>query len=263
MVQIFSHLQDLRTRGKTALMPFITAGDPDLSATAELILALDQAGCDMLELGFPYSDPIADGPVIQAAYSRALHRGIRVQQIFDLIAGLRGKIKMPVVAMVSYSIIFRHGEEEFVKRVADAGFAGLIVPDLPIEEAEQLVELCRRADLGYCPLITPLTDAQRGALVAQRATGFVYFVSVVGITGERADFTKDLKERIAQFRDLAPEVPICLGFGISTREHVEVLSPLVDGIIIGSAIVRRIEANIGLGQPAIVNAVKEFVQSLR
>ena len=173
--------------GRKAFIPFITAGDPDLAMTNELIAALADVGCPICEIGFPYSDPIADGPVIQASYQRALDRGLRTTDIFRSITALRTTTSAALVGMVSVAIIRRRGVESFVSDAKQAGFSGLIVPDLPCEEAVPLADACRRLQLSLIPLITPTTTDERARRVVSTASGFIYFVSVTGITGERAE----------------------------------------------------------------------------
>ena len=153
--------QQLRAKGRKAFMPFVTAGDPDLAFSREILQTLAEAGCDMCELGIPYSDPIADGPVVQASFTRALENGVKLEQIFGELAPTLSEIRMPVVTMVSYAIIYRHGLQEFVRHAAAAGFAGAIVPDLPVEEAQPLAEICRREDFSLIQLVTPTTPRDR------------------------------------------------------------------------------------------------------
>ncbi len=255
-------LLDLSQQNKTALMPFIAAGDPNLQCTTDLIVGLNRAGCDLLELGFPYSDPIADGPVIQEAYGRALQNDVRVDEIFELMANLKSKVNMPIVAMVSYSVVFRIGVSHFVHRAVDCGFSGAIVPDLPVEEADELLQICRQYDFAFCPLITPMTEPDRAVKIARAATGFIYFVSVVGITGERARFAANLEQKLTSLRSICDDTPICIGFGISQPEHIAELAPLADGLIVGSAFVRRIQETAAQGNQAVTEEVVKFARSL-
>ena len=229
-----------------AFMPFLTAGDPNLEATRRLIVELAARGVDLIELGFPYSDPIADGPVIQASYTRALERGIHVSDIFDLVQDLTGRQTNsdrpipPIVAMVSYSIVFRIGPERFVQRAAKAGVSGFIVPDLPADEADVLAPTVRDAGLDLTQLIAPTTPPERAERILQRASGFVYCISVAGTTGERDRLPAELTEQLRWLRSRT-DLPLAVGFGISRPEHVEPLRGLADGVIVGSAIVRRAE----------------------
>lgn len=234
----------LRSTGRKALMPFVTAGDPDLEFTAAVIRELVARGSSLCELGIPYSDPIADGPVIQASYTRALDRHVRLAGIFEMLRGVTPGLPAPIVTMVSYAIVYRHGLEGYVAEAKGAGVAGLIVPDLPAEEAADLAAICRREDLSLIQLITPTTPRDRALRIAERTTGFIYYVSVTGITGERTELPPEIVDNVAWLRGQT-SLPICIGFGISRPEHVRRLAPVADGLIVGSAIVRRIaEASI-------------------
>ena len=222
-------------------MPFVTAGDPDLAFTAAVLRELAHCGANLCELGIPYSDPIADGPVIQASYTRALAKKIRLAQILEMVRELTPAFKPPLVSMVSYAIVFRHGLERYVAEAQAAGFAGAIVPDLPVEEAGPLAKICRAADFSLIQLVTPTTPRPRALRIAETSTGFLYYVSVTGITGERGELPPGLIENVAWIREQTP-LPVCIGFGISTPDHVRRLAPVADGLIVGSAVVRRIAA---------------------
>jgi tryptophan synthase alpha chain len=234
--QLFTQL---RAQGRKALMPFVTAGDPDLDFTAAVLQELQSRGCHLCELGIPYSDPIADGPVIQASYTRALDRKTRLADIFQMTSRIAPALSMPVVSMVSYTIIYRRGLAQYVATAKAAGIAGAIVPDLPVEEAGQLAEICRREDFSLIQLVSPTTPRERAVRIAESSTGFLYYVSVAGITGERTELPPDLVDNVAWLRTRT-QLPICIGFGISQPEHVKRLAPVADGLIVGSAIVRRI-----------------------
>lgn len=235
---LFGHL---RRSGRKAFMPFVTAGDPDLAATAAVLRELVARGSHLCELGIPYSDPIADGPVIQESYTRALARGIRLDQVFDMLRGLTPSLGAPVLTMVSYAIVYRRGLDRYVGEARDSGVSGLIVPDLPVEESGPLARECRAADLSLVQLITPTTPPDRARRIAEQTTGFIYYVSVTGITGERTELPRSIVENVAWLREQTP-LPICVGFGISRPEHVRLLRPVADGVIVGSAIVRRLAA---------------------
>lgn len=251
---------DLRARGQTALMPFFTAGDPDIETTAEILLAVGEAGASLCEVGVPYSDPIADGPVIQASYQRALDAGFRLQQVFDMGGKLKGQIQVPLVTMVSYAIIHRVGLEKYVDQATAAGYAGVIVPDLLVEEADAMSKVCSNADCSLIQLVTPTTPRARQVRIAESSSGFLYYVSVTGITGERTELPAELVDNVGWLREQT-ELPICIGFGIRDAETAAQLAPVADGLIVGSAIVRRIAA--AHDQAAAVKVVREFVQQLR
>jgi tryptophan synthase alpha chain len=231
--------QELRPCGRKAFMPFVTAGDPDLAFTADVLRELVARGSNLCELGIPYSDPIADGPVIQASYSRALDQGIRLDSILETLAQITPTLPAPVVTMVSYSIVYRRGLEAYVDAAQAAGVAGAIVPDLPLEESAALAAVCRQRDFSLIPLVTPTTPRERARRIAEQATGFIYYVSVTGITGERTALPPEVVDSVGWLREQTP-LPICIGFGISRPEHVRMLAPAADGLIVGSAIVRRV-----------------------
>lgn len=235
----------LKSQGRMAFMPFITAGDPDLATTVRLISELTARGVDLIEVGFPYSDPIADGPVIQASYTRALGKGLHVPSIFaaikELTASAPRPVLPPLVAMVSYAIVFRLGVESFVQQAAAAGFSGLIVPDLPADEAQELAVLALGSGLDLIQLIAPTTTADRAQRILQTATGFLYCISVAGTTGVRAELPAELRQQL-QWLKSQTQLPLAVGFGISRPEQVHDLRGLADGIIVGSALVRHIAA---------------------
>ncbi len=252
--------QSLRSVRRKALIPFITAGDPNLAVSAQLVRELAARECSICELGVPYSDPIADGPVIQESYTRALDRKTRVDQIFDMAAGVSSGIQMPLITMVSYAIIYRYGLQRYIADALEAGIAGAIVPDLPVEEAEQFSKLCRDEDFSLIQLVTPTTPRDRAVRIANSSTGFLYYVSVTGITGERTELPPDLLDNVGWLRDQT-ELPICIGFGISSPQHVRRLAPVADGLIVGSAIVRRIAGARGTTDDVCTD-VGNYVQEL-
>jgi tryptophan synthase alpha chain len=240
MTSIEQLFQRLRSEGRKAFMPFITAGDPSMAFTGRVLRLLDQLGCSMTEVGIPYSDPIADGPVIQASYTRALQHKTKLADIFQGVSAEKPHLKMPLVSMVSYAIIHRLGVEHYVDQAKIAGFSGAIVPDLLVEESDALSKVCRQRDFNLIQLVTPTTPRERALKIAEQSTGFLYFVSVTGITGERSELPPDLVERVGWLRERS-SLPICIGFGISKPEHVKLLAPVSDGVIVGSAIVRLME----------------------
>ena len=253
--------RSLRSSGRKALMPFVTAGDPDLDFTAELIRRLAARGCGLFELGIPYSDPIADGPVIQASYTRALDRKIKLADILAMVGRLTPQLAAPMVTMVSYSIVFRHGVERYVADAKAAGVSGAIVPDLPVEESGPLSEACRREDFSLVQLITPTTPRDRALRIAERTTGFIYYVSVAGITGERTALPPEIVDNVGWLRQQTP-LPICIGFGISRPEHVRMLAPVADGLIVGSAIVRRIAETSTKPREQVLDEIAAYAAEL-
>jgi tryptophan synthase alpha chain len=251
----------LRREKRKALMPFVTAGDPDLRFTADVLKEVVGRGCHLCEVGIPYSDPIADGPVIQASYTRALAHKIKLADILETLGGIAPQVKAPLVTMVSYAIVYRHGLEKYVDEVHERGLAGLIVPDLPVEESKQLADICSRRDVSLIQLVTPTTPRERAVRIAETSTGFLYYVSVAGITGERTKLPPDLVENVGWLRTQT-DLPICIGFGISQPEHVKLLAPVADGLIVGSAIVRRIAAAADQPREKVLRDVGDYVATL-
>lgn len=252
---------ELRAAGRKAFMPFVTAGDPDLDFTAEVIRRLAARGCSLIELGIPYSDPVADGPVIQASYTRALDRKIKLAEILAMVGRLTPQLKPPIITMLSYAIVFRHGLERYVADAKAAGVAGAIVPDLPVEESGPLAEICRREDFSLIQLITPTTPRERALRIAERTTGFIYYVSVTGITGERTALPPEIIDNVAWLRSQTP-LPICIGFGISRPEHVRMLAPVADGLIVGSAIVRHIAEAATKPREQVLKEIDDYAAEL-
>jgi tryptophan synthase alpha chain len=251
----------LKARRQKAFMPFVTAGDPDLAFTVALLNELAARGCHLCEVGFPYSDPIADGPVIQASYTRALAKRIKVAQIFDALATVPATVTMPRVAMTSYAIIYRHGRERFVEEARTAGVSGLIVPDLPVDESRGMAEICQPLDFSLIQLITPTTPRERALRIAEATSGFIYYVSVAGITGERKELPAQLRDELGWLRGQTA-LPICVGFGISRPDHVRMLAEVADGFIVGSAIVRRVAEADQQPREQVLAGIGEYVSEL-
>jgi len=251
----------LRAEKRKALMPFVTAGDPDLAFTAAVIERLVECGASLCEVGIPYSDPIADGPVIQASYTRALGKKTKLADILAMLGETTVKLAAPVVTMVSYAIVYRHGVEKYCDEVGARGVAGLIVPDLPVEESPQLAKICDARDLSLIQLVTPTTPRDRAMRICETSTGFVYYVSVAGITGERTELPADLVDNVSWLRSQA-NLPVCIGFGISKPEHVRLLAPVADGLIVGSAIVRRIAQAANQPRDEVLEDVGDYAANL-
>ena len=251
----------LRTEGRKAFMPFLTAGHPDLATTAGLLPRVAAAGADLFEVGFPFSDPIADGPVVQASYTRALDRGLKIADVFTTLARVTAapQFSTPIVGMVSYSLVHRRGPQAFVAATKQAGLSGLIVPDLVADEADEFAAVCRHADCKLILLVTPTTTPERAARIVQLCSGFVYCVSVVGITGERDRLPAELTQQLARLRTMT-DLPLCVGFGVSRPEQVRHLKDIADGVIVGSALVKKLEQS---GPDAVVEAVRELSAALR
>jgi tryptophan synthase alpha chain len=243
------------------VVPFIPAGFPDLSTTPQVIRAMDSAGVTAIEIGFPFSDPIADGPTIQHAFTAALSHKLKISDIFESVQGLASQISTPLLAMVSFSLIFRYGVDRFLADARTAGFAGLIIPDLPPPQAQPICEKIRAAGLDTVLLIAPTTTPQRRKQIAELCSGFVYYISISGITGARTDLPPGLTDNIRQLKTLTDR-PICVGFGISSRQHVLALNNIADGAIVGSAIVKRMSDTASAGPQAIAQAVQNYCREL-
>lgn len=266
--RIIRAMSNLAATGKKGLLPYVTAGLPDLTTTERILVAMEETGATAVELGIPYSDPIADGPTIQASYTRVLEKGIRVQQILDMVARFRKQHNLPLLAMLSYSIVYRIGLQKFAKLAADAGIDGLILPDLSLEEAPQTAQVV--ADAGLClpMLVSPASSPDRRDRIARTSTGFVYYMSVTGITGERSQLPPELVANVRELRATSGQ-PVVVGFGISTAEQVRLVCSVADGAIIGSALVRRImEAEDAGGSADQIiqvarDAVRDWMTGLR
>ena len=253
---------NLRSADRHTLMPFITAGYPDLETTGALLADFESRGVRICEVGIPFSDPVADGPTIQASFTEALASGVTVAKIFETIRRYRDAGgEMGLTAMGSYSIIFRHGPERYVAEAAEAGFDGLIIPDLPMEEADAIEPLPAKHGMANVLLIAPTTPAERRYEIARRSQAFIYYISVAGITGQRDSLPPETVDAVAELRKHT-ETPICVGFGISRPETVESICRVADGAIVGSAIVRRITDHKSDPREKLVEKVGGFVGEL-
>jgi tryptophan synthase alpha chain len=252
---------DLRAKKQIAMMPFLAAGYPDLEATIATIPALQNAGANLIEIGFPFSDPVADGPVIQEAFVKALAKKIRVRDVFDAIAQARATVSIPLVAMLSYSIVFRYGLDRFIADAKRAGFDGFIIPDLPPPEAEKICATIQAGGLDTILLVAPTTTPARRKEIARLSSGFIYYLSISGITGERDRLPEDLEKNIRQLKSIT-DVPVCVGFGINKPEHVKQLSGVADGAIVGSAFVRRATEHQSEGASGIAKASADYCREL-
>jgi tryptophan synthase alpha chain len=246
---------------RAAFMPFITAGDPDIEATGALIEEIGRRGADLIELGIPYSDPIADGPTIQASYVRALDRGLRLAQIFDMVRDVRTRCAVPILTMVSFSIVSKVGPDVYFEQASGAGVDGVIIPDLPADEGKSIARLARRAGLHPVFLVAPTTPDARMKEIARRSRGFIYYISVTGTTGARAELPPDLTVHIDRLRAYTKR-PVAVGFGVSTPDQVRAVAQIADGVIVGSAIVRKIHELAAQPREALTQSVGDFVAQL-
>ena len=251
---------ELRRRGERALVAYLTAGDPSLADTRRLVRAAAARGADIVELGVPFSDPIADGPVIQRAAMRALARGTSVARVLETVATLRAETAVPLVLLTYYNPVLAFGLKAFAQTAADAGVDGVIVADLPPEEADPFAAEAEAAGLDLVHLVAPTSTPGRVRLIARRSRGFIYVVSLTGVTGERRELPRDLEAQIRTLRRLTTK-PVCVGFGIGHPDQVAAVGRLADGVIVGSAIVRLIEERAGT--PTLVKDVGEFIASLK
>jgi tryptophan synthase alpha chain len=253
--------KQLKQREQIAFMPFVPAGYPDLETTVATLPALEGAGANIIEIGIPFSDPIADGPTIQASFTAALAKGLKLAELFATVKRARASVSIPLVAMVSYSIVFRYGLDRFLATAKDAGFDGLILPDLPPPEAQAIVERVRVAGLDTILLVAPTTSAERRREIGRLSSGFVYYLSVTGITGERDELPAGLAEGVRNMKTLTDK-PVCVGFGISLPRHVAQLRGVADGAIVGSAVVKRMTHHAGEGAQSVAAAVGAYCRDL-
>lgn len=261
--RLTERLRGLAAPQRGTLLPYYTAGLPDDAGTVALIRSADELGVAAVELGFPYSDSIADGPVIQDSFYQVLERGQRVAEVFALAAEVRPTVACGLIAMVSYSIVYRLGVRDFMTRAAEAGFDGVIVPDVPVEETQALTAATASANLCHIGLVAPTTQPARRAAIARASTGFVYQIAVAGTTGERAELPAELPAEVAALRRESG-LPVCVGFGISTPAQVRAVCAAADGAIVGSALVRRVcaAAAEGLRGEELAARVQPFLAEL-
>ena len=260
MNRIEAKFEQLRAEGRSAFMPYICAGDPTQETSRKLLLTLEEAGADLIELGVPFSDPIADGPTIQKASERALVDKISLRGVLDMVDTLRQETQIPIALMTYYNPIFRMGEAEFCAAAREVGVDGVIIPDLPPEEASSLLEVASVHNIATIFLAAPTSSSERMRFIASVSTGFIYCVSVTGVTGARVSLSDDMQLMVTELKKQTPK-PICVGFGVSTNEQANAVARLADGVIVGSAIVNVIEAHLG-DEAAILSSVKEFAEEL-
>lgn len=251
-----SNIRKAFEKGK-AFIPFITCGDPSVEVTEQLVYAMEKAGADLIELGIPFSDPTAEGPVIQDANLRALSKGITTDEIFDMVVKIRKQTEIPLVFMTYANVVFSYGTERFIRKAAETGMDGLILPDVPFEEKEEFDSVCKKYGLDFISLIAP-TSKERIRMIAKEASGFVYCVSSLGVTGVRSQITTDVRAMIELVKE-ENKIPCAVGFGIATEEQANEMAELSDGVIVGSAIVRL----CGQYKEQCVPFVQEYVKKMK
>lgn len=261
MSRIGAAFDRLNSEGRLAFMPYLTAGYPSLSLTEKLILAFADAGADIIELGFPFSDPLADGPTIQMSSQRALEQGVTSAGIIDLAAKVRDKIDCALVAMTYINPVHAIGYEQFAADLSAAGFDGLIVPDMPPEEGGDIISACEKNGLDNIFLAAPTSSDDRIRLAASSGSGFLYCVSLAGVTGARETLSEAAEPFLKRVRNLT-SLPLALGFGVSKPSHIREVTGLVDGVIVGSAIIDKISACVGEDDKQLVQKVIEFAGPL-
>ncbi|HEY9835092.1 MAG TPA: tryptophan synthase subunit alpha [Stenomitos sp.] len=260
MTSVSACFKSLHDSSQCALIPFITAGDPDLKTTAEALRILDQSGADLIELGVPYSDPLADGPTIQAAATRALKQGVRLDDVLEMVKDVAPQLKAPIILFTYYNPILNRGIESFLRQIAAAGIKGLVVPDLPLEEAESLLTPAAEIGIEVVLLVAPTSSKERIEAIAQQSQGFIYLVSVTGVTGVRNQIESRVQDLLQQMRAVTDK-PIGVGFGISQPEQARQIKEWgADAVIVGSAFVKRLADGTSAEG---LSAIGEFCQSLK
>ena len=260
MGRISSTFSRLRKDKKKALIPYLMAGDPSLEMTEALVLEIERAGADIIELGVPFSDPIADGPVIQGAGQRSLDSGTTLKGIFELVKTLRAQTKVPLVLMCYFNSILAFGKDLFCRIAVEVGVDGVIIPDLPVEEGERFRRIARAKGIDVILLLAPTSTATRLRKVAKVSQGFLYYVSLTGVTGARLTQVPDISGKVEEIRNFS-RLPVAVGFGVSQASEASEISKFADGVIVGSALVKIIAQ--AQEKAVVVDAVGDFVRSLR
>ncbi len=259
-MNVARRFQELKQNSECALIPFITAGDPDLATTAKALEILASNGADIIELGVPYSDPLADGPTIQAAATRALQQGVKLEDVLEIVKQTVGKIDVPIILFTYYNPIYYRGVESFLKQAKEAGVSGLVVPDLPLEEAEALIQAATEIGIEVTLLIAPTSSPERIKAIAAKSQGFIYLVSVTGVTGVRSQMASGVKDLLADLHHITDK-PIGVGFGISNPEQAKQIKDWgADAVIVGSAIVKRLASE---SSESGLEAIADFCRCLK
>lgn len=260
MTSVSDRLKNIQQNSGCALIPFITAGDPDLETTAQALQVLADNGADAIELGVPYSDPLADGPTIQAAATRALQRGVKLEDVLEIVKKFPRKNEIPIILFTYYNPIYYRGAKHFLQQIKDAGVKGLVIPDLPLEESENLLQLATQMGIEITLLVAPTSSQERIKAIAEKSQGFIYLVSVTGVTGMRTEMGSRVKDLLVELRGVTDK-PIGVGFGISSPEQAKQIKEWgADAAIVGSAIVKQLAQ--GTTEEGL-NAIAEFCKSLK
>ena len=252
--RIEQRFERLKREGKKAFIPYIMSGDPDMKTTESLIMMLEDCGADVIELGVPFTDPLADGPTIQRAAERALANGVTLRGIIKAVSSIRKKTDIPIALMTYYNPVFRYGEKKFIKDAVSAGIDGLIIPDLPPDEADSFIREARAKALDTIFLLAPTSTDDRISKVARASSGFIYYVSMTGITGSKLTIDRTIRQAVKKIK-AASDKPVCVGFGVSTPQDAEAISAVADGVIVGSAIVKTLNR--------APSRLRSFVSALR
>jgi tryptophan synthase alpha chain len=259
MNRISLAFKQLRSKKEKAFVAFLTAGYPDLVTTEKLVLEFAQRGVDIIELGIPFSDPMADGPVIQEASQAALKHNITLVEVLAMVKRVRRHTEIPLLFMTYYNPVFCMGEDRFVKEAVKAGLDGIIIPDLPPEEGKTLTRACRKAGIDNILFVAPTTERTRMKNIARSASGFIYYISLAGVTGERRTLPSDVASHVRAIKKMT-RTPVCVGFGVSSTAQVRQIQSVADGVIVGSAIIRKIKDCIG--KPRLADKVSAYVTKL-
>lgn len=260
MSRIGKTFKRLKGKGEKALIAYIMAGDPSLEITEEILYALEDGGADIVELGIPFSDPLADGPVIQRAAERALASSTNLCGVLKMVSNIRKRSNLPIVVMTYYNIIAKYGEEDFFEDASKSGIDGVIIPDLPPEEGENAIREAKKNGIDTIFLLSPTSNDKRISLISKKSEGFIYYVSLTGVTGVRTVLSESIAPMIQKIRSVTKK-PVAVGFGISNAEQAAQVSKYSDGVVIGSAIVKIIEENGSKGN--VTQLVKDFAKELK
>lgn len=261
MSKITKMFERFGVSGEKALITYITAGDPDLLTTKKLLFTLQDAGADLIELGIPFSDPMADGPTIQRASFRALKNGTNLKAIFDMLKETTKELNVPIILFGYYNPIFRYGLNSFVKSAKEVGIDGVLIVDLPLEESDEIKKFTTKVGIDFINLVSPVTDQERLRRIITDSSGFLYYISVTGVTGARKEIPKEVFSQISKIKKMT-KLPIVVGFGVSNPEMAYQISRVADGVVVGSAIVNIIE-KYGKDDTALLSEVQRFVSSLK